>query len=185
MPLTSTFDDAPQHNHPSGGLPSSVASRGEGQWHLQGTGLFRWSVFRVYEASLFVQAPLSAEAIADCFDELPPFALVLNYLRNVSAAQIASTSVSEMIRLRNVDPIVAAQWGQQMAELLPDVSLGDKLIGLFKPGQGVVFYANASELGEVAHTTFVSSFASVWLDPNTKAPALRASLLGLQNEALS
>lgn len=185
MPLTSTFDDASPQNHPISGLPSDFASRGEDPWHLQGTGLFRWSVFRVYEASLFVQAPLSAEAIANCFDELPPFALVLNYLRNVSAAQIASTTVSEMIRLRNIDPIVAAQWGQQMAELLPDVSFGDKLIGLFKPGHGVVFYANAIEIGEVAHATFASAFACVWLDPKTKAPALRASLLGLQNEARS
>lgn len=185
MPVDPTFDDVQQQNRPPSGLPASVTSRCDGQWRLQGTGLFRWSVFRVYESSLFVQKPLTADAIANEFDDLSAFALVLNYLRNVSAAQIASTSVSEMIRLQTVDPIVAAQWGQQMATMLPDVGLGDKLVGLFEPGHGVSFFSNENFLGQVLDASFASAFAAVWLDPNTKAPALRTSLLGLQSERLS
>jgi|UniRef100_UPI00404790D4 hypothetical protein len=179
MPVSGLFDDA-QHAYASPEeLPHALRQRCHGDWVVQGRGLFTWSVFRVYEVSLLVQQPLSASAIETGFNTLAPFALDLNYLRNVSAAQIAQTSVAEMIRLTDVDPIRAVQWGQQLSAVLPDVGLGDRLIGLFEPNHAVTFFSNDQYLGGVVEPDFVPAFASVWLDPETKAPALRAALLNL------
>jgi hypothetical protein len=126
-----------------------------------------------------VQQPLSVNAIETDFSTLSPFALDLNYLRNVSAAQIAQTSVAEMIRIGDVDPIRAVEWGEQLGAVLPDVSLGDRLIGLFEPNHSVTFFSNDQYLGGVIEPAFVAAFASVWLDAKTKAPTLRAALLNL------
>ena len=182
MPLSPTFDDGPALKRLSDALPEPVMARCPGSWTVQGSGLFCWSVFRVYEATLFVQAPIKPQALdrqlANDFDGLPPFALLLSYLRNVTATQIASTSVNEMIRLHDVDPILAAQWGEQLSAVLPDVHLGDRLIGLFEPGHGVSFFANEAFVGRVAHAQFAAAFAAIWLDSRTKAPALRNALLG-------
>ena len=179
MPVSGLFDDA-QHTYASPEeLPQVLRQRCHGDWLVQGRGLFTWSVFRVYEASLLVQQPLTASAIETNFNTVAPFALDLNYLRNVSAAQIAQTSVAEMIRLTDVDPIRAVQWGQQLSAVLPDVGLGDRLIGLFEPNHAVTFFSNDQYLGGVVEPDFVPAFASVWLDPKTKAPALRAALLNL------
>jgi len=192
MPLSPTFDDASALKSERNPMPEAVIARCPGPWKMQGTGLFRWSVFRVYQATLFVQSPLGSllpealdRQLANASDELPAFALLLDYLRNVSASQIASTSVNEMIRLHDVDPIVATQWGEQMAALLPDVHLGDRLIGLFEPGHGVSFFSNDAFVGRVADANFAAAFAAIWLDSRTKAPALRDALLGLRSEGIS
>lgn len=168
MPVTALFDDASQ----IAPLPLALRERYEGDWHLCGQGLFTWSVFRVYRAALHAQA--------ERFDPQGRFALDLNYLRNVSAEQIAQTSVQEMQRLAGVDSQTAQIWGEQLQNILPDVGLGDRLIGVFDPGVGVRFYGGQSELGCIADVGFLRAFAAVWLDPDTRAPALRAKLLGLE-----
>lgn len=177
MPVSGLFDDALHAQVSPEALPLALRQRCHGDWVVQGRGLFTWSVFRVYEASLVVQQPLTAQAIESHFNTLMPFALDLNYLRNVSAAQIAQTSVAEMIRLCDVDPVRAVQWGEQLCAVLPDVGLGDRLIGLFEPNHAVTFFSNDQYLGGVIEPAFVPAFASVWLNPKTKAPALRAALL--------
>lgn len=179
MPVSGLFDDAHRSHAGPESLPQAFRQRCHGDWHVQGRGLFTWSVFRVYEASLLVQQPLTAHSFATDFNNLAPFAIDLNYLRNVSAAQIAQTSIAEMIRLCDVDPIRAVEWGEQLGSVLPDVCLGDRLIGLFEPNHSVTFFSNDVYLGGVIDPAFVPAFASVWLDPKTKAPTLRAALLNL------
>jgi hypothetical protein len=180
MPATQLFDDASGVDMNKSELPLAVQQRCQGSWSVQGAGLFKWSVFRVYEAALFVQQPLTPESIATEFESLAPFALDLHYLRNVSAVQIAQTSASEMIRLFDIDPVRATELGEQLAGVLPDVGLGDRLVGLFEPNRAVTFFSNEQYLGGVIESAFVPAFAAVWLDPRTKAPGLRAELLNLK-----
>jgi hypothetical protein len=46
------------------------------------------------------------------------------------------------------------------------------------PGFGARFWRNGAPLGEVADPAFSRAFFSIWLDPRTSAPELRAALLG-------
>jgi len=167
MHVSAAFDDASK----MATLPQALGEQYPGQWHIHGQGLFTWSVFRVYRAALHVQG--------DGFDAGAPYALDLNYLRNVSAEQIVQTSVEEMRRLCGIDDARLAQWSEQLRAILPDVSLGDRLVGVFMPGAGVTFFSREALLGQVEDPAFVDAFAAVWLDAQTRAPALRAQLLGL------
>lgn len=173
MPVSAPFDDATTANQPSDGLigplPDVLTLQFPGPWQMQGQGMFTWSVFRVYRMALHVTDGYKPDGL---------FALDLNYLRNVSAAQITSASVDEMRRICASDEADLARWGEQLGRILPDVSLGDRLIGVFDPGKGVWFYSAHALLGCIDEPAFGPAFAAIWLDPSTRAPKLRAQLLG-------
>lgn len=172
MPLSTSFDDVSNQAI----LPEAVRARFNGAWHLQGEGVFTWSVFRVYRMALHVLGEGD-------FDPNRAFALDLNYLRNVSAPQIAETSVQEMRRISVCDESDLARWGTALGEILPDVKLGDRLIGVFAPECGVAFYSQDAHLGDIAEPAFAQAFAGIWLDALTRAPKLRAALLGQVDSA--
>ncbi len=166
MPSTSSFDDS-QEIKP---LPKVLADQFPGKWKVQGKGLFTWSVFRVYRMALHA---------CGVFNPEKPYALDLNYLRNVSAEQIAQASVQEMQRISGVSEAQAQSWGEQLLAILPDVRLGDRLIGVFSPGTGVWFCNADRALGVIQEPEFAAAFSAIWLDPQTRAPKLREHLLGL------
>lgn len=152
-------------------LPECVTLSYPLSWSLTGTGVFSWSVFRFYRASLFQSGPI---------DGLHAYALDLLYLRNLSAHQIVQTSIDEMIRLRPECKELTEEWRQSLKKIIPDVGLGDRLIGVFEPGLGVSFYSGHQLLGQIDHKAFADAFAAIWLDEHTRSPSLRLELLGTQ-----
>lgn len=132
-----------------------------------GSGQYRRFGFLVYEAALW----------AGDDPQLPPYALRLDYKRDIAGAAIAKASVSEMRRFGG-DEASLMRWGPQMARLFPDVAPGDHIIGLHV-GTGARFLYNGRFLGEIAEPAFAQRFFAIWLDPRTSAPDLRAALLKL------
>lgn len=135
-----------------------------------GEGTLRWFGFKVYDATLWAareQADFSA-----------PLRLELRYARALSGAAIAERSDEEIARLGFGTSEQRAGWLEAMRRLFPDVEAGDALAGEHLPGQGARFFRNGAPLGEIADPEFSRAFFSIWLDPRTSAPALRASLLG-------
>lgn len=155
-------------------LPAHIQAFEPGDWTLSGCGVFSWSVFRLYRACLYVRGSLESGQ---------PYALVLSYLRKVTAQQIADTSVQQFERLGFGTPEQRTQWGSVLLQLLPDVTLGDQLTGLFYPDQKVVFFDGTRRLGVVEDAEFARAFAAIWLDPRTQGQALRKALLGLDGAA--
>ena len=107
-----------------------------------------------------------------------PFALALEYRRDIPGARIVAASVDEMRRLGAPEPDLQ-RWEDEMKRLFPDVRNGDTITGFFLPGQGARFYLGRRALGELADPEFARRFFAIWLDPRTSAPAVRAALLGL------
>lgn len=130
-----------------------------------GSGEFRRLGFLVYEATLWAgDDPLR-----------PPLALDLHYRRSIAGKVIARASVDEMRRL-GADEASLTDWGEQMARLFPDVRDGDHILGLHR-GDSARFLYNDHPLGEIADGDFARRFFAIWLDPQTRAPELRAALL--------
>lgn len=154
-------------------LPECVTQAFPQTWSLSGTGVFSWSVFRFYRASLFQTGPM---------DGKHPYALDLLYLRNLSAQQIVQTSTEEIIRLRPELEAKAGHWQEQLMKIIPDVGLGDRLVGVFQPGKGVSFFAAQHHLGDIESGPFAEAFAAIWLDEKTQSPSLRSALLGGNQE---
>ena len=71
----------------------------------------------------------------------------------------------------------AAQWQKALEEALPDVQKGDRITGVYRPGQGVLFLANGRRGGEIRDAQLARLFFSIWLGPQTSEPRLREALL--------
>jgi len=139
---------------------------------LSGQAVFTYWGFEVYRAALWVAPGFAAQAYGQS-----PFALELAYLRDFKGADIARRSMSEMRRQGPLAPAQEAEWENQMRALFPDVSNGDRIIGVNQPGTGAVFWSNGRLLGEVRDPVFAKLFFGIWLSPRTSEPELRRALL--------
>jgi hypothetical protein len=137
---------------------------------LLGDGKLRWFGLHVYDVALWSSASPFA------FDHA--FALALRYARDFKGSRIAARSVAEMQRLGYRNPDKLARWREAMERVFPDVQAGDRLTGVYRPGTGVEFFHQDRAAGTIPDPEFARAFFSIWLDPRTREPSLRAQLIG-------
>lgn len=135
-----------------------------------GQGSLTWFGLRVYDAALW--------APDGTLDFSRPFALVVRYARALDGESIAARSIEEIERLGAGSPAQRRAWAARLRSAIPDVEAGDQITGVHRPGQGTRFYLNDRLLGEIDDAAFSRAFFSIWLDPRTSAPELRAALIG-------
>lgn len=140
---------------------------------IAGQGTLRLLGLRIYRARLFVgPGGLPADALTG-----NPYSLDLRYARDFRGVDIARRTREEMEKLGRGTPSERERWQSRLAALLPDVHEGDHLTGLYQPGIGTTFLFNGQRLGQVNGDEFARAFFSIWLDPQTSAPAVRRALL--------
>jgi hypothetical protein len=136
---------------------------------IVGKGEFRYWGFRVYDASLW--SPKGT------YEPGAPFALSLQYARDLSASSIVDSSLDEMRKLGQ--PVESnPQWEADLLQAMADISRGDTLTGVYTPGKGAVFFHNDQLTGQI-NETLAQAFFAIWLDERTRAPNLRQALLGV------
>lgn len=139
-----------------------------------GQGQFSWFGFVVYEAHLW-----SAEASPGWSHA---FALELVYRRELSRDTLVQASLEEMRRLGADDETQLASWAVEMRQAFVDVRAGQRITGVFLPGEGCRFYVDGKLRHSVGDIRFARAFFSIWLDPRTRNPELRRDLLGLNGD---
>jgi Chalcone isomerase-like len=135
-----------------------------------GVGTARWFGFHLYDARLWMSSP---QPSAD-----RPFVLALRYARHFDGEGIARASIAEIERLGFGTAPEHARWFDAMRSIFPDIREGREVAGLNVPGHGVRFYLDGEAIGEIPDPQFAWAFFAIWLDPRTRAPALRSALLG-------
>lgn len=135
------------------------------------TRLSVWG-FKIYDAQLWVAPGFNAERYAN-----QPLALELAYLRDFDAADIADRSLKEMRRSATISDAQAQQWRLDMQRVFPDVKVGDRIMGLHRPGVGASFWVNGKAGGEILDAEFSKLFFGIWLSPQTSEPAMRTALV--------
>lgn len=150
-------------------LPDQVARDFPGL-RLAGEGRLRWFGLHIYDATLWIRGPTwTAEQ---------EFALDIRYARNIKASRLVETSAEEMRRLGFADDSKLDGWIAEMTRVLPDVSKGEHLTGINRPGAGAQFYHQGAPVGFIADPDFARAFFAIWLDARTREPGLRKSLIG-------
>ncbi len=139
---------------------------------LAGEGQMRFFGLRIYDARLWVTPGFEARRFG-----AHPLALELTYHRAFSGAAIAQRSVEEIQRQASLSPTQAEHWQQRLAAVLPDVQPGDRLTGLYQPGQGMRLWRGNQELAAVDDAELARRFFGIWLAPQTSEPDLRSALL--------
>jgi hypothetical protein len=137
---------------------------------LHGSADMRQFGFKIYTARLWTDA--------QGYRVAAPYALDLEYALNIDADDLVETSIKEMRRQGQNDEALLARWQQAMAQVFPDVRKGDRLIGVAVPGVEARFYSARGYIASIRDADFVKAFFGIWLDNDTRAPRVRARLLG-------
>lgn len=170
MTISSILRNVPFAEPHHAELPQCVLTAHAGPWQLCGRGIYVWTVFRCYWASLYTQS--------GSFEPSMPAILDLSYLRTLSKEQTVHISIEEMLRLRPEYSDRAQSWRSALTPIIPDVKAGDRLVGCFDTEHGASFYSDQQLLGRIDDPDFSSAFLAIWLHPETRAGALRETLLG-------
>ena len=140
-------------------------------WQPLGSGALRWFGLRIYEATLWAPDPVS-------WQEGGAFALAIAYERSISSDRLVKATEDEMLRLGLADAARIATWRPVLEQAFPDVSPGDVIVGIHRPGEGVFFHYGDRPSGIVTDPDFATAFFAIWLDERTREPGLRARLIG-------
>jgi hypothetical protein len=162
-------------------LLALTATPASADWHddvpsatLVGEGDFSVFGFRLYRAQMWSErVPVDYGA---------RFALHIVYARSIRRERLADTGVDEITRIAGA-PIPAqtlARWRADMLQAFVDVAPGDQLSAVYLPDKGVRFYAGGQMTAEFDDPAFARAFFGIWLDPATRAKALRRQLLGME-----
>jgi hypothetical protein len=144
------------------------------QARLSGATRYTYWGFDIYQARLWVEPGFASQ---DPWRSR--FALELQYLRDFKGRDIAQRSLQEMRKLGPLDEVQAQAWLRTMQSSFPDVVAGDRLAGIYLPGQGIRFMANGKVIAQVDDIEFARRFLGIWLSEKTSEPQMRLSLLGL------
>ncbi len=153
---------------PAAALPPAVLELVP-SFHQVGKGSHTYFGLKVYHVALW--------ATGARWNPAEPHALDLESNRAISGDQLAAAGIGEMTRLALGTPEQLKTWRGQMDRLLPSVKSGDQLVVFCAPNHKTLFFYNGAERGEIDDPAFGAAFFSIWLDPRTKNPALRKSLL--------
>ena len=139
---------------------------------LLGQGQMRFFGLRIYDARLWASPQFAAADFG-----AHPLALELTYHRTFTGAAIAQRSIDEIERQGELTPAQAQRWQKALVALLPDVQPGDRLTGLYQPGQGMRLWRDQQALGAIDDAELARRFFGIWLSPRTSEPGLRSALL--------
>ena len=155
--------------------PAEVEVHGE-RMTLRGEALLRVGyIFRVYWAALHVgENAATAEVLTDV-----PKRLEINYLRNISAADLVAAG-DDALR-RQVAPETLAALQPRIDEIngwYRDVKAGDRYTLTYVPGHGSELALNGTALGVIPGADFASAYFGIWLDPRTDYKDFQARITG-------
>jgi hypothetical protein len=137
-----------------------------------GEGDMRWLGLRIYHATLWAgQRPFQADQ---------PYALQVRYFRPISRHRLVKASMDEMRRLSEpgIDAATFAGWEGKLDQAFVDVAPGDELVAVHEPGRGMKLYSQRRLLADIDDPALARAFFGIWLDADTREPALRRQLIG-------
>jgi hypothetical protein len=156
-------------------LPSTVVAEGK-TLKLNGAGLRKKMVFKVYVAGLYVETPSKDPVALASADEVRQ--MRLSILRSLKGRQV--TEAISVGFERNSRPSLPALKARldRLNSMIPDVREGDELTLTYAPGKGTVVTVKGEEKGVIEGKDFADALFSVWLGANPVQEDLKKALVG-------
>ncbi len=143
---------------------------------LNGMGLRKKMMFKVYVAGLYVESPSKDAATLISADEVK--SMRLSILRTLAGSKITeaiddgfernSKSQKEALRARLA----------KLDAMFPDVSEGDVIALTYVPGKGTIVAVKGAEKGVIEGKDFADALFAVWLGASPVQNDLKQALLG-------
>jgi len=156
-------------------MPDTVTVEGK-TVKLNGIGLRKKVVFKVYVAGLYLESPSKDPAAVLSSDQIKSMRLWI--LRSLKGSQITEAIVEGFEKNSKAQMGALKARLEKFNAMFPDVQEGDQIEMTYVPGKGTVVTAKGTEKGVIEGKDFADALFSVWLGPNPVQEDLKKALLG-------
>lgn len=155
-------------------LPDTLKS-GEMTLKLNGLGLRKKSVVKVYVGGLYLESPSKDAGAILAADQAK--AIRMHFLRDLAKTQLVE-AFQTGFEANAKDKTGQKAAFDKMLALVPDVKEGDTLTFTYLPGKGTTLQVGSKELGVFAGKGFGDAVFSIFLGPKPPSEALQKGMLG-------
>jgi hypothetical protein len=156
-------------------LPDTLKS-GEMTLKLNGMGLRKKSMFKVYVGGLYLESPSKDASAILATDQAK--AIRMHFLRDLTKAQLVEALRAGFEANATDKPGQKASFDKMLA-LIPDVKEGDTLTFTYLPAKGITLQVGNKELGVFAGKGFSDAVFSIFLGPKPPSEDLQKGMLGM------
>ena len=156
-------------------LPDSVDVNGT-TLVLNGMGLRKKAVFKVYVGALYVSAKSSDAQTLISLDA--PKRLVMHFVRDVGKDKIAEGWREGFKNNSPANVQVLQQRLDDFAALWSDMANGDEAVMTYIPGTGLKLEIRGKEVGLIQGKQFADAVLACWVGPTPPTEELKTGLLG-------
>ena len=143
---------------------------------LNGAGIRKKAIFKVYVAGLYVETPgKDASALIASSQAKSMHLWMLRDIKgaNVSGAIADGFQLNSKAALPQLQPKL-----DQLAKMIPDLKEGDQMSLTWVPDKGTVVNVRGTDVGTIEGGDFATALFAVWLGPNPVQDDLKQALLG-------
>jgi len=148
---------------------------GEKVLKLNGLGLRKKAVFKVYVGGLYLES--ASKDPADVLASNQAKAIRMQFLRGLSKTQLVD-AFREGFDANAKDKAGQKAAFEKMLALVPDVKEGDTMTLAYSPGKGTSLAVDDKELGVFEGKDFAEAVFSIWLGPKPPSQDLKSGMLG-------
>ena len=155
-------------------LPDTATIEGK-TLKLNGIGLRKKMMFKVYVAALYVETPSTDAATLLASDQVK--SITLHILRGLDGAQIGEAISDGFWHNSKKQMPELNERLQKLIGMFPAVVEGDQIVLTYVPGKGTSVVAKGQARGTIEGKDFADALLSVWLGANPVQDDLKAALL--------
>jgi len=155
-------------------LPDTLKA-GEKTLKLNGLGLRKKAMFKVYVGGLYLESPSKDAGAILMADQAK--AIRMHFLRDLTKAQLVE-AFQEGFEANVKDRAPQKAAFDRMLALVPDVKEGSMLTFAYLPGKGTTLSAGNKELGVFEGKGFADAVFAIWLGPKPPSEDLKKGMLG-------
>jgi hypothetical protein len=155
-------------------MPDALKA-GEKTLKLNGLGLRKKAVFKVYVGGLYLECPSKDAGAILASDQAK--AIRMHFLRDLTKAQLVEAFQEGFEANAKDKPAQKAAFDKMLA-LVPDVKEGTTMTFVYLPGKGTTLAAGSKELGVFEGKGFADAVFSIWLGPKPPSEDLKKGMLG-------
>jgi hypothetical protein len=156
-------------------MPDSATIEGK-TLKLNGMGLRKKMLFKVYVAGLYLETPSKDAATVISSDQVK--SITLHIVRSLSGNQIGEAISDGFWRNSKAQMGALNDRLQKLTGMFPAVVDGDEIVLTYVPGKGTAVSAKGQLKGVIEGKDFADALFAVWLGANPVQDDLKAALLG-------
>jgi chalcone isomerase-like protein len=155
-------------------LPDTV-SAGDKTLKLNGVGLRKKAMFKIYVGGLYLESPSKDAGGILAADQAK--AIRMHFLRGLTKAQLVE-AFQEGFEANAKDKAGQKAAFDKMLALVPDVKESETLTFTYLPGKGTTLRVGDKDLGAFEGKGFADAVFSIWLGAKPPSEDLKKGMLG-------